>query len=468
MYRRTLLKGALAAGFLPALPRLATANPLTLTAAPGEAPLVVPDGPATKAWLYNATAPGPVIRARQGDTLSITVQNDLPEPTTVHWHGLRVPVAQDGMPFLSQDPIAPGDSFDYELPLHDAGTFWYHPHVNSSEQVGRGLHGLLIVEEPPEIAARLQADRDLTWAIDDWRLDQEAQIAPFGNRHDQSHGGRTGNVLTVNGTYLTRTPVRAGERIRLRICNVSNAQNFHLNFAPFDPWLIALDGHPVTPQQLGDTGVWLGAGQRADLILDIDVAPGTPARVIDDAYGPDRAFEVMTWEVSEEAPLRDTPLGPPEALPHNPVADPDLANAETHKLTFDGGAMGGMAEAMMEGRMLSMQELVEAGRFWSINGTVPTRLHETEPLLKLAKGKTHRITLENRTRWPHPIHLHGHSFRFTDPRAGNIATFRDTALLMPDETTEIALVADNPGKWMLHCHILEHQASGMMGVVEVA
>ena len=147
---------------------------------------------------------------------------------------------------------------------------------------------------------------------------------------------------------------------------------------------------------------------------------------------------------------------------------PDLANAETHKLTFDGGAMGGMSGAMMEGKMLSMQELAQAGRFWSINGTVPAHLHDTEPLLNLALGKTHRITLENRTRWPHPIHLHGHSFRLTDPRAGNIATLRDTALLMPDETTEIALVADNPGKWMLHCHILEHQASGMMGVVEVA
>ena len=108
MYRRTLLKGALAAGFLPALPRLATANPLTLTAAPGEAPLVVPDGPATKAWLYNATAPGPVLRARQGDTLNITVQNDLPEPTTVHWHGLRVPDADARSPSLGWQTGAHG------------------------------------------------------------------------------------------------------------------------------------------------------------------------------------------------------------------------------------------------------------------------------------------------------------------------------------------------------------------------
>jgi FtsP/CotA-like multicopper oxidase with cupredoxin domain len=452
------------------MPSAIAAVPFRLVAAPGEAALVVPDGPATSAWLYNGQAPGPVLRARQGETLNVEVENRLPEPTTIHWHGLRVPVEQDGVPFLSQQPIKPGELFNYRLPLTDAGTFWYHPHINSSEQVGRGLHGLLIVDEPPEVAARLRADRDIAWALDDWRLDQDAQIMPFGGFRDLSHGGRFGNVLTINGTYLTQTELRSGERLRLRICNVANAQSFRLRFAPFDPWVIALDGHPVLPRRLGETGLWLGAGQRVDLILDVDLEPGATARVIDDAYGPDRAFEVMSWSVSAERPLRDQALSAPEGLPANPISPPDMARAIKHELVFEGGAMGGMREVMMGGRMVGMRELAEAGRFWAVNGEVPTGLENTQPLLSFEQGKTQIVTLENRTGWLHPVHLHGHSFHIlgSGEDAASGADIRDTVLLHPNEITRIAFVADNPGKWMLHCHVLEHQASGMMGIVEVA
>ena len=462
-------RGVLAAATALSLtPRVALGAPLRLTAAPGEAGLVVPDGPATRAWLYNDQAPGPVLRARQGETLVVEVENQLSEPTTVHWHGLRVPVEMDGVPYLSQPPIKPGERFTYRLPLEDAGTFWYHPHVNSSEQVGRGLHGLLIVEEPPGIAARLGADREIAWVLDDWRLDQQAQIVPFGGFHDKSHGGRFGNVLTVNGTYLTSTDLRAGERVRLRICNVANAQSFHLRFAPFDPWVVALDGHPIAPRRLGDQGLWLGSGQRADLILDVELDPGATARVIDDAYGPDQAFEVMTWRVSSNAPLREELLPAPEALPRNPLSVPDLAQARAHKLLFEGGARGGLREAMMGGKMMSMRELAQAGRLWAINGVVPDDIYNAPPLLSFTRGETQIIELENRTAWRHPIHLHGHSFRVLTDEGLDGADTRDTVLLQPQESARIAFVADNPGKWMLHCHVLEHQASGMMGVVEVA
>ncbi|MEL6267864.1 MAG: multicopper oxidase family protein [Pseudomonadota bacterium] len=463
--RREVLAGA--AALTAAGMARADGPRVRLVAAPGEAGLVVPDGPATRAWLYNATSPGPVIRARQGETLTVEVENRLPEPTTVHWHGLRIPVGMDGVPFLSQPPIPPGGTFTYTLPLEDAGTFWYHPHINSSEQVGRGLNGLLIVEEAPEAAARLGADREIAWALDDWRLDNGAQITPFGGLRDMSHGGRFGNVLTVNGTYLTRTALRAGERVRLRIANVANAQSFRLNFAPFVPWVVALDGHPVVPARL-DGGLWLGAGQRADLVMDVTLEPGAMARVIDDAYGADGAFEVMTWTV-EGPPRRAVPPAPPVTLPPNPVAEPVLAGAAEHRLVFAGGAMGGLGGAQMGGEMRDMRSLAEAGRFWAINGTVPQDLYDTAPLFTCRLGETQIVTLENRTRWRHPIHLHGHTFRVLgagDSLEG--APLRDTVLLQPDETARIAFVADNPGRWMLHCHVLEHQASGMMGTIEVA
>lgn len=471
--RRAALIGAGAVVGAALAPRRAWASrpDYKLVAAPGEAGLVVPDGPATKAWLYNGQSPGPELRARQGDMLVVEVENQLPEPTTVHWHGLRVPVGMDGMPWISQPPIKPGERFTYRLPLLDAGTFWYHPHVSSSEQVGRGLQGLLIVEEPPEAAALLGADREIAWALDDWRLDQDAQIAEFGSRRDMSHAGRVGNVLTVNGTYLTNTELRAGERVRLRIGNVSNAQSYRLRFDPFDPWVVALDGHPIAPIKLGDGGLWLGSGQRADVVFDVTLRPGETAKLIDDAYGDRGAYEVMTWRVSDAAPLREAPLAPPQALPANPIPRPELASATRHEVVFEGGAPRGVDRARMDGAWLDARALAEAGKFWAMNGVVPTELYTSEPMLRFELGATHVLRLVNETRWRHPIHLHGHSFHILrqgaeDPLAG--APVRDTVLLQPGEAAEVAFVADNPGKWMLHCHVLEHQMSGMMGVVEVA
>lgn len=450
-------------------PVLAAGQPVSIAARPTTAELVGADLPQTQVWAYNQSVPGPVIRARQGDELLVSFENGLAEPSTIHWHGLRVPVEQDGVPFFSQEPVAPGGRHLYTLPLEDAGTFWYHPHVNSSEQLGRGLSGVFIVEEPPEIAARLGVDREIVWAIDDWRLDEAAQIAPFGNRHDASHGGRFGNVVTVNGRQDLGEPVRAGERVRLRLVNLANAQFFYLRFQPLDPWLVALDGHPVEPVRLGDGGVWLGSGQRADLVVDIDLAPGAYAEVLDLAYGVDEARAIMGWNVLDTEPMRQGAQPAPSALPANPVPKPDWENAEKHSLVFEGGAMGGMTQAKMDGRTLDMRALVEAGRFWAINGSVPAEIHSTPPLLNLALGKSHIITLENRTRWVHPIHLHGHSFFVSDPRLpdGSPSVLRDTVLMAPNEVTQIAFVADNPGRWMLHCHVLEHQGSGMMGTIQV-
>ena len=185
--------------------------------------------PQTRVWAYNGKVPGPEIRARQGDRLRVDVTNGLAEETTVHWHGLRVPVSMDGVPHLTQKPIkADGGTFSYEFDVPDAGTYWYHPHQRSFEQVGRGLYGALIVEEREPS----RVDRDVTWVLDDWRLERDAQIAAdFGNRRDASHNGRVGNTVTINGRILETFNVRRGERIRLRLINAANARIFALKFA---------------------------------------------------------------------------------------------------------------------------------------------------------------------------------------------------------------------------------------------
>ena len=171
-------------------------------------------------WGYNGSVPGPALRLGQGEAFEVLLENALEEKTTIHWHGVRVPNAMDGVPHLTQPPVEPGERFRYAFTPEDAGTFWYHPHQRSFEQVGRGLYGPLIIEEadPPQV------DRDLVWMLDDWRLNDQGQISGgFGSRHDAMMAGRIGNTITINGKPAAPLIARPNERIRLRLVNAANA-----------------------------------------------------------------------------------------------------------------------------------------------------------------------------------------------------------------------------------------------------
>ena len=436
-----------------------------LVAAPADIPLVLDFGPATEVWAYNSKVPAPLLRYQQGDLLRLELENQLEEPTTIHWHGLRVPSAMDGVPIISQPAIQPGEKFRYEFILEDAGTFWYHPHFNSSKQVGKGLRGVLIVDEivPPEV------DRDVLWVLDDWRLNQEAQIVPFsGNRRDASHNGRLGNVVTVNGNIEEEFTVYPGERIRLRLVNVSNARTFSLLFQPMNPWIIAFDGHPVTPQKVDDGPVVLGAGQRTDLIVDVPENRSESLQVIDRSFGNEYAYELMRL-VFDSSRSYPPSVSAPSQLPANPVAVPNMQQAIRHQFVFEGGAMGGLSGATLNGKFLNMRELVERDKFWALNGAVPDDVHTDPPILTLTQGQSYIFELINRTVFEHPIHLHGHSVFVTSVNEIPVeySTIRDTILIGPDEKQEFAFVADNPGLWMFHCHILEHQSTGMTSLIAV-
>ena len=187
--------------------------------------------------------------------------------------------------------------------LPDAGTYWYHPHQRSFEQVGRGLSGALIVEERAPIAV----DRDLVWLLDDWRLLPDGSISgDFGNMFDISHGGRVGNTVTVNGKVPSAFPVRAGERIRLRLINAANARIFGLEFRGHNPRIVALDGQPVPPHAPEGGRVVLGPAMRADLVVDMTEAPGTTAPVIDSFYSR-LAYKLLDLAYSDEPPVRSRP-----------------------------------------------------------------------------------------------------------------------------------------------------------------
>ncbi|NRP70828.1 Multicopper oxidase MmcO [Ensifer psoraleae] len=489
--RRALLASAAASAagamlpLLPASPATAATRDVSLRAAAGRLRLVAPGE--TAAWLYNGTAPGPEIRLRQGERLRVTVDNALAEETTVHWHGLRLPNAMDGVPHLTQKPIGAGERFVYEFDAIDAGTFWYHPHQKSSEQVGRGLYGPLIVEEPEPP----RVDRDVTWMLGDWRLTKSGEISEdFGNRHDIHHNGRVGNTVTINGRVPDRFAVRKGERIRLRLINTANARIFSLDFAGHEPIVIALDGQPVEPHAPEKGLVVLGPATRVDLILDMTGTAGSRAAVTD------RFYEGLEYKlvdlVYDGTPLRERAPDWPLALPANPLPEPDLKAASRNEVLFSGGMMGEMvAEEMGEtmggetmgpgapgGRMshahsmtAGMMAMMNSSAAWFINGVAADETgHVMKPMLTLERNRSHVIAMTNATAWHHPIHLHGHSFRVIsrNGQATRHREWQDTVLLSPREKAEIAFVADNPGDWMFHCHVLEHQTGGMMAVFRVA
>jgi len=473
MRRRDVLGAGLALAALPILPVAArgAVSSHTLKTGVAKAPLVGSSYPETEVWAYNASVPGPVIRAKQGERLRVAVKNGLAEPTTVHFHGVRMPNAMDGVPFVTQKPIGPGEDFIYEFDLPDAGTFWYHPHINGGEQIGRGLAGVLIVEERKPVVV----DRDVVWALDDWRLDRDAAIAgDFRQMHDMAHAGRLGNTVTVNGRIPKAFRVRTGERIRLRLVNVANARTFALRFDGHAPRIVALDGQPVGPHVPDGGAIVLAPAQRADVILDMTAKPGERFAV-GDSYYRGQAYRLLDL-VYDAQPLRARPPEAPVVLAANPLPELELGKAERHEIVLEGGAMGAMRGARVLGQggktdYLDIRGLVARGMVWSINGVaVPETAHAITPLATLKRGASHILTMENRTSWEHPMHLHGHSFRVLSRNGRPVPgrPWRDTVLLQPDEKVEVGFVADNPGDWMFHCHIAEHMAAGMMATIRVA
>jgi FtsP/CotA-like multicopper oxidase with cupredoxin domain len=473
--RRSLMAGGAAlatTAFLGSrLGHAAARSDLHLIAGPARVELRDAPAPETDVWAYDGSVPGPTIRVRQGEPVRVAVENHLAEDTTVHWHGVRVPNAMDGVPYLTQKPIAPGETFIYEFIPPDAGTFWYHPHQHSLEQVGRGLYGAVIVEE----AAPVTVDRDVVWVLGDWRLGADASINDdFGNRMDMSMSGRVGTTVTVNGRLPQPLVARRGERIRLRLINAANARIFALTFAGHQPWIVALDGQPVMPHE-PDGRIVLGPAMRADLVMDMTERPGERFAVTDGFY-PQFTYRLLEIAYADR-PLRDHPIEATIQLPRNPLSEPDLKTAERHEIVLGGGMMmggmmsgGGMTGGMMSGGMMGGGDMMGANsdHIWTINGVSATE-HTHAPLLVLKRGRSYLFALQNDTAFHHPIHLHGHAFRVMS-RNGvptRLMEWRDTVLAAPKERVEIVFVADNPGDWMIHCHILEHQAAGMMATVRV-
>jgi FtsP/CotA-like multicopper oxidase with cupredoxin domain len=467
--RRILQTGAglaLTAGFrLPAM--ASDAFDYRLTAGPARAALMGEGHADTGVWAYNGMEPGPTLRVPRGRPLRLQVSNGLDQETTVHWHGVRLPNAMDGVPGLTQAPIRPGESFVYEFTPPDAGTFWYHPHANSLEQLGRGLAGALIVEESSPVAV----DRDLVWMLTDWRLAPDGALSPsFGNGMEAAMSGHVGNVVTLNGSVSGDQSVKAGERLRLRLINGALARMMALRFEGHRPLIVALDGQPCDPHEPEDGRLLLGPAMRIDVILDMQGKPGRRYRVIDDFYD-GLSYTLTELVYAAGAPMRAHPLAASLALPRNPLPEPDLAHAERHDIKLQGGMMGGGMMMGLGGMNGMASPGMDGGAAWAINGMSMTGDGQKDmpPLLTFKRGRSVLLTMRNQTAWWHPMHLHGHSFRVLTRNGAPVPhrQWQDTVLLAPKDTVECAFVADNPGDWMLHCHVMNHQVAGLMTVLRV-
>ncbi len=446
--RREFLVSAASATALVGRSRAATA-PTTLRAAPSKVRLAPDKYPETDVWCYEDSTPGPTIRVKQGERIVRRFENSLPQASSVHWHGVRIENAMDGVSGLTQAAVEPGEAFTYDFVAPDAGTYWYHPHNKSWEQMARGLYGALIIDEPdpPDV------DADHVLLIDDWRLNQNAEIDnSFGAMRDWSHGGRIGNWITVNGLGEAQFRATAGDRLRLRLVNVANARIFTIEARGLDGWVVTLDGQPLAePTPL--SRLILAPAQRADVIVDVTAKAGEQADIV--SFERDGGYAIASISVSNGTRARrSTTPGP---LPPNPVPEPSDLSVPAIDLLMEGGAMGGMTGATMNGRRMTTRELVRHGHVWALNGVAGM---PKEPLLTASRGETVKIRILNETGWPHGMHLHGHHFRQLGSN-GELGPLRDTTLIAAGETAEIAFLADNPGDWLLHCHMLEHQAAGM-------
>ncbi len=464
--RRNVIKSIGASSILATIPSLAYSTSadgfVTLTAAEAKAPIGGGDYQPAAVWAYNGTVPGPIIRAKQGEEVRIRFVNNLSQPSTIHWHGIRIENAMDGVAGLTQDPVQPGESFDYVFTPPDAGSFWYHPHARTWEQLARGLYGMLIIEE----RETPQFDADIALMVDDWRLDEKGAIheASFKSMRDWSHAGRLGNWLTVNGQSQPGFEVPAGGRTRLRFANASNARVMPLEIQGGRSTIIAFDGQPVPPQKIDkDEAIEIAPAQRVDVVLE---APDAIGHKINLAFK-NRAETLNICTFQTVAPKKPVSSGS-ISLPENPLDhNLDVENAQEVDLVMEGGAMGAMREATYKGEKMDIRELVGEGKVWAFNGIVGKA---DKAFFTAERGRTVTVNMVNQTSWPHAMHFHGHHFKIIERNGQQVdePAWRDTVLMHADERVKIIFKADNPGKWMVHCHMLEHQAAGMAAWFEVA
>jgi FtsP/CotA-like multicopper oxidase with cupredoxin domain len=396
-------------------------------------------GRATRALGFNGQIPGPTIEARVGDVLEVRFANRLPEPTTIHWHGLQIPAAMDGTDMV-QRPIGPGETFTYRFKLPDAGTFWYHPHSNEVVQLERGLYGAIVVRGPNE--PQLDAERVLV--LDDVELDRKGQIKPPGWWIEQ-HDGRQGSTRLVNGRKEPELTIAAGQVERWRVVNAASARYVRLSIGGRVFTVIGTDGGLI------------------DAPVTVSEVLLTPADRVELAVGP--------FEEGESLAI--------ETLPYNRMT---MARPKREQFATLRVGPAAASRAVIPSTLRRIEPLVTGPATPTREvhlGIKPSLRHGVDFLINKEQhhrdqpvrvGELQVWDVINDTLMDHPFHLHGFFFQVLEVN-GEPPAFRsweDTVNVPPKSRVRIAFLPDDrPGEWMYHCHILEHHASGMMAHFEV-
>ena len=410
-------------------------------------------------WAYNGTVPGPELRVTQGDRVRVTLVNHLPAATTIHWHGLRLPNAEDGVAGVTQNAVPPGGSFVYEFVVKYPGTYWYHSHQDAFRQIPMGLYGALIVEPP--VASSLHYDHDYAVAFGD------VGAAVFGA---VANGA-------ADGLHLAAKP---GESVRLRLINATlidmpgTPEFVALVGVPYT--IIALDGYDLNqPTLLGPELLPIGTGQRYDLAFTMPasgqvrlsfVSPDAPTPAVQ--QGPnigDIIFGPSKIRHNEVVILGEGAVPPQPAAGSLPVFDltsygKPAYDAVASRTSFD------ISQDLHIGSNPGFRD----GAFENIHTINGKTDPYTDPII-VHLGQVVRLRFINETDEYHPMHIHGHIFSVLSKNGKPISgspVHLDSILVGPHETWEVAFLADNPGLWMLHCHVLVHAAYGLSMMIDYA
>lgn len=408
-------------------------------------------GLTTRVWSYNGTVPGFMITAQPGQTVVIQGTNHLPVATNIHWHGLSVPNDQDGV----MREIKPGETYRYEFVVPESGTYLYHSHYRPVlDQMDMGLYGAFIVTAPEDAAY----SSDNTFVLDDWFLDVRGRRL---NGTDRGEMERLGNVETVNGKTGAAIPpllVKNGQLLKLRFINASTAAVHTLKVTGHTFRVTHLDGHALSEPYLTDT-LTLNPTERIDAELEAIGKVGENYTI--SSSRPDYGMVIpIKYEPGSVAKV-PSPFVPPKAhgYPGIEAKAPDFVldlNSRMNMSMHSGGGEMGMDSGSM------MQ--------WTINGK---SWPNTDPLnVKLGsvvKIRLYNNDTKNMHPMDHPIHLHGTYFQVVsiNGRKPPREMWKDTAAVPAGQFVDIAFRYANPGDWMLHCHIVDHEDNGMMTIVRV-
>jgi FtsP/CotA-like multicopper oxidase with cupredoxin domain len=394
------------------------------------------------AWGFNESVPGPAIRAKKGDVIEVRVVNNLSEPTLIHWHGVRLNSSMDGTGDV-QAPIKPGEEFTYRFSLPDAGTFWYHSHNNETRQMERGMYGALIVEDDNDPTT----DDERVLMVDDMKLSRDHKFKEGGMlaRWIERHDGRQGDTLLINGKENMEISMNAGQVERWRIINAASARYFRLCLGGRSFRIIGTDGGLLEkPRTVSE--VLLTPGERVDILAG-------PFEEGDSFSLESLAYNRVTFVKSRRERFAEVRVGKSmDSIANVPTVLREILPLASH-------------EALVNRRVrFSVGASLSNGVEFLVNNA----LHDHDKPVRV--GELQVWELSNTSLMDHPFHLHGFFFQILEVngQAAEYPAWKDTVNLAPKSKVKIAWLPDNrPGRWMYHCHILEHHEAGMMAHFDV-